>query len=167
MQTMMMISVLLSLVGGGAAGLAQTPPEARLAQVQTPQAGTVPAGTPLLASQLSGTPFSGTWKAANSEVPIAELTVKQDGGVVTGTAVFYMILHAPDGIHARVGGKVEGAMENVKADARTLTFDLHRRDGSLMSFRLEYRGDGRIRLLRTSDNTLAEQGDGLELIRNQ
>src|ERR1700759_458048 len=105
----------------------------------------------------------GTWKGTQNNLPVVDVTVKEDAGKVSGTVTFYMILHKPDGSDAHVGGNAEAPMENIKGDEKQIAFDLHRKDGSNVSFRVEYRGHDEARLFRTTNPLQGDQG--LKMVR--
>ena len=54
-------------------------------------------------------------------------------------------------------------MENVKYEPEKLSFDMHRSDGSVVSFRVELADANHAKLFRTSDN--APEGSGFLLVR--
>lgn len=110
-------------------------------------------------------PLVGTWKGTENNLPVVDITVNEDAGKVSGKAVFYMIMHTPGGDNAHVGGKAEVPMENIKSDEKQIAFDMHRKDGSVVSFRVEYRGDDEARLFRTTDPLKGDQG--LKMVREK
>ena len=62
-----------------------------------------------------------------------------------------------------VDGQAGGPMENLNYEPEKLTFDMHRTDGSLVSFRVELVDADHAKLFRTSDN--APEGSGFPLVR--
>ena len=77
----------------------------------------------------------GKWRGMDGNVPNIELTIEQNAGQATGSAVFYMLKKDHDDSAPHVEGKVTGPMENLNYQPEKLNFDMHRRDGSVMSFR--------------------------------
>ena len=120
----------------------------------------------LLAGSIAGygqTSLVGEWHGTDNNLPIIDLNIKPDGGRTAGSAVFYMIKRNPDGSKPYVGGQATGPMENLNYAPEKLTFDMHRRDGSLVSFRVELVDSAHAKLFRTSDN--APEGTGFLLVR--
>jgi hypothetical protein len=105
----------------------------------------------------------GEWHGTDNNLPIIDLNIKQDDGQTTGSAVFYMIKRNDGGGKPYVGGQATGSMENLNYAPEKLSFDMHRRDGSLVSFRVELVDSGHAKLFRTSDN--APEGTGFPLVR--
>jgi hypothetical protein len=120
----------------------------------------------LLAGSIAGygqTSLVGEWHGTDNNLPIIDLNIKQDAGQTTGSAVFYMIKRNDNGGNPYVGGQATGPMENLNYAPEKLSFDMHRRDGSLVSFRVELVDSGHAKLFRTSDN--GPQGTGFPLVR--
>jgi hypothetical protein len=124
----------------------------------------------LLASLLGGsiagygqTSLVGEWHGADNNLPIIDLNIKQNAGQTIGSAVFYLIKRNSDGGNPYVGGQATGPMENLNYAPEKLTFDMHRRDGSLVTFRVELVDSGHAKLFRTSDHT--PEGTGFPLLR--
>jgi hypothetical protein len=109
------------------------------------------------------TSLVGEWHGADNNLPIIDLNIKQDAGQATGSAVFYLIKRNSDGSNPYVGGQAVGPMENLNYEPEKLTFDMHRRDGSLVTFRVELVDSGHAKLFRTSDHT--PEGTGFPLVR--
>ena len=120
----------------------------------------------LLAGSIAGygqTSLVGEWHGTDNNLPIIDLNIKQDAGQATGSAVFYLIKRNSDGGKPYVGGQATGPMENLNYAPEKLSFDMHRRDGSLVSFRVEIVDSGHAKLFRTSDD--APEGAGFPLVR--
>ena len=120
----------------------------------------------LLAGSIAGygqTSLIGEWHGTDNNLPIIDLNIKQNAGEATGSAVFYMIKRNSDGGTPYVGGQTTGPMENLNYAPEKLSFDMHRRDGSLVSFRVEQVDANHAKLFRTSDN--APEGTGFPLVR--
>jgi hypothetical protein len=58
-----------------------------------------------------------------------------------------------------------GPMGNLNYEPKKLSFDMHRSDGSLVSFRIELTDRDHARLFRTSDHDANAEGSGLPLVR--
>jgi hypothetical protein len=109
------------------------------------------------------TSLVGKWRGTENNLPIIDLTIEQNAGQAIGSAVFYLIKHNPDGSNAHVDGQAEGPMEDLKYKPEELSFDMHRSDGSLVSFRVELADADHAKLFRTSDD--AGEGSGFTLVR--
>ncbi len=120
----------------------------------------------LLAGSIAGygqTSLVGEWHGTENNLPTIDLNIKQDAGQAIGSAVFYMIKRNSDGGTPYVFGQAVGPMENLNYAPEKLTFDMHRRDNSLVSFRVELVDATHAKLFRTSD--AAPEGTGFPLIR--
>ena len=120
----------------------------------------------LLAGSIAGygqTSLVGKWHGTDNNLPIIDLNIDQNAGQATGRAIFYMIKRNDDGGNPYVGGQARGPMENLNYTPEKLSFDMHRRDGSLVSFRVELVDPGHAKLFRTSDS--APEGTGFPLVR--
>jgi hypothetical protein len=109
--------------------------------------------------------LSGRWHATENNLPIVDLTIEKGVSQTTGAAVFYLIKRNPDGSNAHVDGQAMGPMENLNYDPQKLTFNMHRPDGSLVTFRVELTDPDHARLFRTSDHDADAEGSGLPLVR--
>jgi hypothetical protein len=120
----------------------------------------------LLAGSMAGygqTSLVGEWHGTDNSLPIIDLNIKQNAGQTTGSAVFYMLKRNSDGGNPYVFGQATGPMENLNYAPEKLSFDMHRRDGSLVSFRVELADADHAKLFRTSDH--APEGSGFPLVR--
>ena len=124
----------------------------------------------IVASLLAGsiaaygqTSLVGKWHGTDNNLPTVDLNIEQNAGQATGSAVFYMIKRNYDGGNPYVFGQASGPMENLNYAPEKLSFDMHRKDGSLVSFRVELVDSGHAKLFRTSDN--APEGTGFPLVR--
>jgi hypothetical protein len=105
----------------------------------------------------------GKWRGMEGNLPFIELTVEQNTGQTTGRAVFYLIKKNHDDSNPHVDGQAAGPMENLNFQPEKLSFDMHRSDGSLVSFRVELTDANHAKLFRTSDH--AAEGSGFDLAR--
>jgi hypothetical protein len=101
----------------------------------------------------------------DGNVPNIELTVEQNADRATGSAVFYMLKKDSEDSAPQVEGQVAGPMENLNYQPEKLSFDMHRRDGSVMSFRVELTDANHAKLFRTSEHDA--EGSGFDLTRVQ
>lgn len=104
------------------------------------------------------TSLSGKWRGMEGNVPNVELTVEQNAGQATGTAVFYMLRKDHEDSAPHVEGQAAGPMENLNYQPEKLSFDMRRRDGSVVSFRVELTNANHAKLFRTSDHDGPAQG---------
>jgi hypothetical protein len=109
------------------------------------------------------TSLVGKWHGTDNNLPIIDLTVEQNSGQATGNAVFYLIKRNPGESNAHVDGQAEGPMEDLKYKPEELSFNMHRSDGSLVSFRVELADADHAKLFRTSDDAVG--GSGFTLVR--
>ena len=109
------------------------------------------------------TSLLGEWHGTDNNLPTVDLNIQQDAGQTTGSAVFYLIKRNSDGGTPYVAGQGVGPMENLNYAPEKLSFDMHRRDRSLVSFRVELVDSGHAKLFRTSDS--APEGTGFPLVR--
>lgn len=121
---------------------------------------------------LAQSPLAGAWKGTQNGLPLVDLTVRNDGGKLNGTTLFYLLMRNANESAAHVGGKMSAPMENIQGSGNALTFDVHRKDGSVASFRLELRPNGHARLFLTNEKADTQQNgrpgppsDGVDLIR--
>jgi hypothetical protein len=123
----------------------------------------------IVASLLAGsiaygqTSLAGKWHGTDNNLPMIDLDIEQNAGQATGSAIFYMIKRNSDGGTPYVFGQASGPMENLNYAPEKLTFDMHRKDNSLVSFRVELVDSGHAKLFRTSDH--APEGAGFPLVR--
>src|ERR1700730_4420558 len=120
----------------------------------------------LMAGSIAGhgqTSLVGKWQGIDNNLPTVDLSIEQNAGQATGSAIFYMIKRNDDGGNPYGFGQASGPMENLNYAPEKMTFDMHRKDGSLVTFRVELVDSGHAKLFRTSDN--AAEGTGFPLVR--
>jgi hypothetical protein len=115
-----------------------------------------------MAAYAQGT-LAGKWHGTENNLPTVDLTIEENAGQASGSAVFYLIKHNADGSGAHVDGQAAGPMEKLNFEPEKLTFDMHRLDGSVVSFRVELTDADHARLFRTSDKE--PEGSGFPLTR--
>ena len=115
-----------------------------------------------MAAYAQGT-LAGKWHGTDNNLPTIDLTIEENAGQASGNAVFYMIKHNLGDSGAHVDGQADGPMENLNYAPEKLTFDMHRLDGSVVSFRVELTDADHARLFRTSDHEPG--GSGFPLVR--
>jgi hypothetical protein len=104
-----------------------------------------------MAAHAQGT-LAGKWHGTENNLPTVDLTIEENAGQASGSAVFYLIKRNPG-----------GPMEKLNYEPERLTFDIRRLDGSVVSFRVELTDADHARLFRTSDNE--PEGSGFPLTR--
>lgn len=110
--------------------------------------------------------LTGKWHGTENNLPFIDLTIiEASAGQASGSAVFYLIKRNPDGSNPHVDGQGSGPLENSHYEPEKLTFDMHRPDGSVVSFRVELTDANHARLFRTSDNSAP--GAGFPLVRQK
>jgi hypothetical protein len=115
-----------------------------------------------MAAHAQGT-LAGKWHGTENNLPTVDLTIEENAGQASGSAVFYLIKHNADGSGAHVDGQAAAPMEKMNYEPEKLTFDMHRLNGSVVSFRVELTDADHARLFRTSDNEPG--GSGFPLVR--
>ena len=115
-----------------------------------------------MAAYAQGT-LAGKWHGTDNNLPTIDLTIEETAGHASGNAVFYMIKRNAGDSGAHVDGQAAGPMENLNYGPEKLTFDMHRLDGSVVSFRVELTDADHARLFRTSDKE--PEGSGFLLVR--
>ncbi len=116
----------------------------------------------LLGGSIAGyaqTSLAGKWHGTENDLPTIDLNIEQNAG----TAVFYMIKRDHNSDKPYVFGQATGPMENLNYTPEKMTFDMHRKDGSLVSFRVELVDGGHAKLFRTSEHD--PEGTGFPLVR--
>ena len=107
--------------------------------------------------------LAGKWHGTENGLPTVDLTIDENAGHASGNAVFYMLKRNLGDSGAHVDGQTARPMENLNYEPEKLTFDMHRLDGSLVSFRVELTDADHARLFRTSDQE--PEGSGFPLTR--
>jgi hypothetical protein len=99
-------------------------------------------------------PVAGTWSGNVHNVPGIRLTLNEDGGKLSGTVLFHLIRHAPDGSNGRVIGD-SGTIDlrKLSFDGKKVTFEI---DGSnkrpkVFEMVLDGQGEGRFREAGSTD----------------
>jgi len=92
--------------------------------------------------------LTGKWIGTENNLPTVDLTIEQG----SGEAVFYLLKRNPGGGKAYVDAKADMPMKNLKYEGNELSFDVQRRDGSVVSFRVQPTDADHAMLLRTSDH---------------
>jgi hypothetical protein len=92
--------------------------------------------------------LAGKWSGTENNLPTVDLTIEQG----SGEAVFYLLKRNPGDGKAYVDAKADMPMKNLKYEGNELSFDILRRDGSVVSFRVQPTDADHATLLRTSDH---------------
>jgi hypothetical protein len=109
------------------------------------------------------TTLAGKWHGTRDNLPVMDLSIDQNAGHASGSAIFYLIKSNADGSNAHVDGQGSGPMENMKYEPQKLSFDMHRPDGTLVSFLVELSDADHARLFITSE--AGPGGAGFPLVR--
>jgi len=112
---------------------------------------------------------TGVWRAQMDGVPALVMTISDEGGSLTGAALFYLIRHN-DGQPPRSSAGIPEPMFNLKFDGKTLDFRVsHRRahppstfEDPPVSFRLQVTGPNEGVLVREG-----EESPPLRVVRDQ
>lgn len=80
-------------------------------------------------------PLDGTWQGKMDGVPAVAVTVKDNGGKLSGTVTFYRIVN--DGSGPRAEGKNTSDLVNPKLEGKTLSFQVRNPNNELSSFQME------------------------------
>ena len=97
--------------------------------------------------QAANPPIEGTWEGSRDGVKAATLTVRQTGGILGGSVIFYIIRDNGDG--SQNGQALpEQPISAVEWDGRTLRFSVVRPDGVAIPFEMRVTGQGRAELRR-------------------
>jgi len=83
-------------------------------------------------------PIAGTWQGKTGDVPVVTLTIKDDHGKLSGTAVFYKIVD--DGGGPQVQGKSSMDMVDPKLEGKIFSFQTKGSQGELSSYQMELTG---------------------------
>lgn len=80
----------------------------------------------------------GTWQGKTGDVPVVTLTIKDDHGKLSGTAVFYKIVD--NGSGPQVEGKNSVEMIDPKLEGKIFSFQTKSSQGELFSYQMELTG---------------------------
>lgn len=80
-------------------------------------------------------PIAGSWLGKTGDVPVVTLTIRDDDGKLSGTAVFYKIVD--DGGGPQVEGKSTVEMIGPKLEGKTFSFQTKNSHGELLSYQME------------------------------
>ena len=83
-------------------------------------------------------PIAGTWQGKTGDVPVVILSIKDDHGKLSGTAVFYKIVD--DGGGPQVQGKSTTDMVDPKLEGKVFSFQTKGSKGELFSYQMELTG---------------------------
>ena len=68
--------------------------------------------------------FAGTWQGKMGDLPAVTLTVKDDGGKLSGTVVFYLLMRATEKDSWHVDGKATETLIEPKVEGNVLSFEV-------------------------------------------
>ena len=100
-------------------------------------------------------PVVGTWEGVDHGVKSATITVREDGGVLSGSAIFYIVQDEGSGAH---DGAAMLAMAMVGAawDGSVLRFSVVTGEGRSVAFELRGTGEGKGELRRLAKDDVPE-----------
>lgn len=98
-----------------------------------------------LAQSATSTQWAGVWQGTLDGQPSVTLTLAQDTGQLSGTLVLNIIRKEDNG-HAHVAAVEPHALVNPRVDGDTLSFDVRRIDGGLMTFTVALTPQGTARI---------------------
>jgi D-alanyl-D-alanine carboxypeptidase len=101
-------------------------------------------------------PVTGTWEGKMDGLPVLSITVKDEGGALSGTVTFYRI--RDEGAGPKVDGKETTPLVGPKLDGKVLSFQAKGRSGEMVGFKMELtvKNEARIILKRMING---ESGD--------
>ena len=91
-------------------------------------------------STAAESPLAGTWEGKMDGVPAVTLTLKEAGGALSGTIVFYKIVD--DGSGPKVAGKDTAVLVNPKQEGKVLSFQVKGPNDALIDFQMEFTANG-------------------------
>jgi len=94
-------------------------------------------------------PIAGTWEGKMDGLPVLTITVKEEGGALSGTATFYRI--RDEGSGPSVQGKDTTDLISPGFDGKTLSFQVEGRADQMISLQMQLtaRNEGKVILRRT------------------
>jgi CubicO group peptidase (beta-lactamase class C family) len=90
-------------------------------------------------------PITGTWEGKMDGLPVLTITIKDEGGALSGTVTFYRI--RDEGAGPKVEGKETTPLVEPKLDGKVLSFKVKGRSGDLVSFKMEITGNNEARII--------------------
>src|ERR1039458_1939605 len=118
-------------------------------------------------------PFAGTWRGNMYDLPAVVLTVKVEGGKVSGTILFYLLHRNTEHDPWEVDMNHPNPLPLIepKFDGKTLSFQVSHREAHPprtlndppVAFRMQLTGEGEARL----KNLVEDQGEGLKMTRDR
>lgn len=118
--------------------------------------------------------FAGMWEGTTNDLPSVELTVAENGGVVSGSIAFYFQQRGEDG-KWQLGRKTSLPLLTPRMAGNVLTFETtHRKrhDSPELGLNNQYRvtfvdaGEARLRILN-APGASRDSGPGLKLMRRK
>jgi D-alanyl-D-alanine carboxypeptidase len=90
-------------------------------------------------------PITGTWEGKMDGLPVLSITVKDEGGTLSGTVTFYKI--RDEGAGPKVEGKETTPLVSPKLDGKVLSFQAKGRSGDLVGFKMELTAKNEARII--------------------
>jgi len=119
----------------------------------------------------SDSPIAGTWRGSLHDLPAVVLTVKDNGGKLSGTILFYFMYRSTEHDPWQVDTKhsISLPLIDPKFDGKTISFQVSHKEAHPprtlsdppSSFQMRLTGKGEAELLNLTEN----QGPGLKMVR--
>ena len=90
------------------------------------------------AAAANESPIAGTWQGKSGDVPVVTLSIKDDHGKLSGTAVFYRIVDHGGGPQVEAKSSVE--MLDPKLEGKIFSFQTKGSQGELSFYQMELTG---------------------------
>ena len=107
--------------------------------------------------------IGGTWQGKNGDVPVITLTIKDDHGKLSGTAVFYRIVDNGGG--PQIEGKNSAEMVNPKLEGNIFSFQTKGSQGELFSYQMELTGKNQGKFKGKAKVTGGDEAAEIPMIR--
>ena len=125
------------------------------------------------AAAAASSPFAGTWDGKVNDLPSVELTVRDDGGKISGSIAFYFQTRGDDG-KWHLGEKTTLPLLSPEIKRQVLTFETihHKKHGGPElgpnnKYRVDFVGTNEARLKILKDQSQGDESPGLKLTRRE
>jgi hypothetical protein len=109
----------------------------------------------------AASPIVGTWEGSKGDARAATITVRETGGILGGSVIFYIIVDQGSGLH-NGDATPPLPMVGTEWDGRALRFSVANTEGELVAFELRVTGEGKAELKRP-----AQGGDPEMIVKMQ
>ena len=118
----------------------------------------------------AGSPIDGTWQGKMNNLPVVTLSVKDDGGKLSGTITFYKVID--DGSGPTVAGKDTLDLVNPKLEGKTFTFEVKTPSGEMrkMVFQITGENEGSLKVhavRRDGEGNDDQSSQDLKMVREK